>query len=1041
MKLIERLMGDRLRVSALAGMTMAFLGLTTGSAATFVVYNTSESGLGSLRQAILDANDSEGVDTISFAIPGTGVQTISPTNALPQVTEAVVIDGTTQPGFSGTPLIELAGNRAGTGANGLLLLGGNCVVRGLAINRYAQSGIRIEGYGTNVIQGTFIGTDASGTVARGNGLYGLMVFNSPGNRIGGTGPGEGNLLSGNTNIGLFISGTGATGNRVEGNRIGVSLDGRSALANATNGVVVSQAPGNWIGGTNPAAGNLISGNGEAGVYLVGTNTYGTRVLQNNIGLAVSGTNALPNRGDGIILEGCSANFVGAAGAGNLISGNNGSGVVLNGVTACSNVFQGNFVGTDLAGLRAVANLSSGFLLKGARCNQIGGAASGAGNLISGNATNGVFLSDSNSWGNSVSGNMIGTDRTGSNAVPNVFNGVFITGRSNLVGGVEAGAGNLISANQQNGVFIYSSVAQGNVVCGNLIGTKVEGRSRRGNGIFGIYINQAPRNTIGGFVAAARNVVSANGSSGIQLLGEGATGNVIAGNFIGTDITGKVALGNNDGVWIENAPGNWIGGTTPGGRNLISGNSDNGVYVLGSLAKRNVVSDNFIGTEVNGSASLANNIGVWVESASDNLIGGEVSSGRNVISGNSSCGIYITGSLASSNIISGNYLGTDATGRLPVPNWWGIYLNAPGTMVGGTQPGRGNLVSGNSNVGIFVGGTIAPDTTIYGNWVGVQSDGASGMGNGVQSIEIKDGASRTIIGGAASGAGNRIAFAQTSAGVRVRDGCTNNSIRGNSIFSNVGLGIDLSVGWTNPNDPLDPDVGANMLQNFPVITSAAGRFRTVVQGTLNSLPNQAFTLDFYASPAADPTSYGEGQIWLGSTTVATDAAGNASFNRAFTNAAAATGVVSATATDAVGNTSEFSASVALGTSPVADTDGDGMPDDYELAWGFNPTNPADAALDADGDSFSNLQEYVAGTSPRDATDKLPFTSPPVFQGNDFWLSFGARADRRYSVLWASSLNSTWQTLVTNLSSLDPTILVCDTNARLQATRFYRLRCDP
>ena len=1020
---------------------MAFLGLTSGLAATFVVSNTSESGPGSLRQAILDANDYEGPDTISFAIPGAGVQTISPTNALPQVSEAVIIDGTTQSGFSGTPLIELAGHRAGTGANGLLLLSGNCVVRGLAINRFAQSGIRIEGYGGNVIQGTFLGTDASGTVALGNVQFGVTVFNSPGNRIGGAASGEGNLLSGNTNSGLFISGSGATGNRVEGNRIGVSLDGRSALPNAANGVVISQAPGNWIGGTNLAAGNLISGNGQAGVYLSGTNTYATRIWQNTIGLAVSGTNALPNHWDGINLDGCPANFVGAAGAGNVISGNSGSGVVVNGVTACSNVFQGNYVGTDVTGLRAVANLSSGILLKGTRYNQIGGTASGAGNLISGNATNGVFLADSNSWGNSVSGNMIGTDRTGSNAVPNVFNGVFITGQSNLVGGVEGGAGNLISANQQNGIFIYGSAAQGNVVCGNLIGTKVEGRSRRGNGIFGIYINQAPRNTIGGFVTAARNVVSANGSSGIQLVGEGTTGNVVAGNFIGTDITGQVALGNVDGVWIENAPGNWIGGTASGGRNVISGNSESGVYVIGALAKGNVISGNFIGTEVTGSALLANNLGVWVESAPGNLIGGATSSGRNVISGNSSCGIYVTGSLANSNVISGNYLGTDATGRLAVPNWWGIYLSAPGTIVGGTQPGRGNLVSGNNPYGIFLDGTDSVDTVIQGNWVGVQSDGTSALGNGWQGIEIYGGASRTVIGGTALGAGNRIAFAQTSAGVRVRDGCTNNSIRGNSIFGNVGLGIDLSVGWMTPNDPMDPDVGANMRQNFPVITSATGRFRTVVQGALNSLPNQTFTLDFYASPTANPTGYGEGQVWLGSTTVSTDAAGNAGFNRAFTNAAAATGVVSATATDAVGNTSEFSASVALGTSPVADTDGDGMPDDYELAWGFNPTDPTDAALDADGDGFSNRQEYVAGTSPRDATDKLPFTSPPRFVGGDFWLSFDARADRRYSVLWAVSLNSTWQTLVTNLSSLDTTIRVCDTNARLRAARFYRLRCDP
>jgi titin len=1041
MKQIERSMCGRFQGSVLAGLATAFLGLTSGLAATFVVSSTSESGPGSLRQAILDANDSEGADTISFAIPGTGVQTISPTNALPQVVEPVVIDGATQPGFSGTPLIELAGNRAGSSANGLLLLSGDCVVRGLAINRYAQSGIRIEGYGTNVIQGTFLGTDASGTVARGNGQYGLTVFNSPGNRIGGTGSGEGNLLSGNTNSGIFISGSAATDNRVEGNRIGVSLDGRSALANDTNGIVINQASGNWIGGTNSAAGNLISGNGQAGVYLLGADAYGNRILHNTIGVAVGGTNALANRKDGIIVDGSPANFVGAVGAGNLISGNGGSGVLVSGVTAYSNVFQANFVGTDVSGLRAVANLSSGILVKGACCNQIGGSGSGAGNLISGNATNGVFLAESNSWGNCVSGNLIGMDRFGTNAVPNVFNGVFITGRSNLVGGLEVGAGNVISGNLQNGIFLYGAGVQGNVIGGNLIGTTGNGRTGCGNGIHGILLNLAPRNTIGGFVTAVRNVVAANAGTGVHVLGESANGNVIGGNFIGTDITGLVALGNTDGVRIDNAPGNWIGGTAPGGRNLISGNSYSGVYVGGSQARGNFISGNFIGTDITGGASLENNTGVWVENAPGNLIGGPTTSGRNVISGNYNYGIYITGSLASTNVVSGNYIGTDATGRLAVPNWWGIYLSAPGTLVGGTQSGRGNLVSGQSNVGISVSDTYSVGTVIQGNWVGVQSDGVSALGNGVHNIEIRNGAAGTIIGGTAPGAGNRIAFALTYTGVRVRDGCTSNTIRGNAIFGNAGMGIDLSGAGVTPNDPLDPDVGANMLQNFPVITSAAGRFRTVVQGTFNSLPNQTFTLDFYASPTADSTGYGEGQVWLGSTTIATDAVGNGSFNRAFTNAAAATGVISATATDASGNTSEFSFSVALGTSPVADTDGDGMPDDYELAWGFNPTNPADAAWDADGDGFSNRQEYVAGTSPRDASDKLPFSNPPFFLGDNFWLSFDARADRRYSVLWADSMNSTWQTLVTSLSSLDPTIWVCDTNALLRAARFYRLRCDP
>src|SRR6266702_5005840 len=151
--------------------------------ATFIVANANDSGSGSFRQAIMDANALGGADTIIFQISGSAPFTITPLSALPGITSPAVIDGTTQPGYAGTPLIELNGTSAGGNA-GLRLLAGNSTVRGLAINRFGADGIRIDGPGTNVIKGNFIGTDTSGALARGNALNGILINESSCNIIG-----------------------------------------------------------------------------------------------------------------------------------------------------------------------------------------------------------------------------------------------------------------------------------------------------------------------------------------------------------------------------------------------------------------------------------------------------------------------------------------------------------------------------------------------------------------------------------------------------------------------------------------------------------------------------------------------------------------------------------------------------------------------------------------------------------------------------------------------------------------------------------------
>ena len=207
---------------------------------SFTVTTTDDSGAGSLRQAILDANANPGADTILFDV-GTGPITISPATPLPAITDPVEIDGTSQPGYAGIPLIELNGAAAGSGAAGLILSAGNSSVRGLAINRFSGDGILVQGSGGNVIAACALGTNPDGTIAEGNNGDGVKVDDVGDNVIGGTVTSDRNVISGNTAHGVEIGGVLATGNRVLGNVIGTTRDGEASVGNRFFGVFLQNA--------------------------------------------------------------------------------------------------------------------------------------------------------------------------------------------------------------------------------------------------------------------------------------------------------------------------------------------------------------------------------------------------------------------------------------------------------------------------------------------------------------------------------------------------------------------------------------------------------------------------------------------------------------------------------------------------------------------------------------------------------------------------------------------------------------------------------
>jgi hypothetical protein len=258
-----------------------------------------------------------------------------------------------------------------------------------------------------------------------------------------------------------------------------------------------------------------------------------------------------------------------------------------------------------------------------------------------------------------------------------------------------------------------------------------------------------------------------------------------------------------------------------------------------------------------------------------------------------------GSLANNTLIAANHIGVDPAGTVARPNGGnGILVLSFNNQIGGTTASERNIISSNGASGI----ELASSNRVLGNFIGTDINGASLLGNAQHGIFIADGTANKV-GGTATGEANLIAF-NGGDGVYVQEGA-GSAIRGNSIRSNGGLGIDLGLAdGVTPNDAGDTDIdGGNLVQNFPVI-SLVQQGGTNIQGTLNSTANSLFTLDFYSNAVADPTNHGEGQSYLGSTVVTTNASGNAMFNVTLPTPPPGQ-FISATATDQAGNTSEFS----------------------------------------------------------------------------------------------------------------------------------------
>ena len=652
---------------------------------TNLVTTTADAGPGSLRAAMYYVTDHPG-SAVQFNIPtsdpgySNGVFNIHLSGQLPTLAlNGMIIDGSTQPGFTSKPLIIVDGSQIipeTFTSDTFLIYSANNQIKNISLQGFNWNGLTLlyADATNNTIAGCWIGLGASGSNAAPNAKQGIYLDQSASrNIIGGTNALARNALAGNREYGIWISGSNTAGNVVLGNYIGTDATGSFAVSNAVGGVILTGATHhNTVGGTNALARNVLSGNVSAGVWVTGTGVANNTIQGNFVGLNAAGTAALPNTFAGIyVLSGAQSNLV----ANNVISGNSSEGLRLSGNEVTANMVQGNYIGTDATGTTAIPNGFLGLsLYSGATNNLIGGTNSAARNVISGNGSEGLRIQGVGAAWNLIQGNFIGTTASGTSSLPNGWTGltIFSGAASNVIGGTSAGARNILSGNWTYGLAIADPGTSGNLIQGNYLGLATNGSTALPNYV-GVYIaSSASSNTIGGTTSAARNVISGNSGSGIELSGS-ASGNFIQGNYIGPNATGSSATANGgEGINLHgSSAGNVIGGAAAGAGNVISGNTYSGIYAYDTNTSGNLIQGNFIGTKADGVSPLGNNYDgiAFYNGASSNVVGLALDGfgAGNTIAYNGFPGVYVSSDSSVGNTIrrnsiySNGYLGINLVG--------------------------------------------------------------------------------------------------------------------------------------------------------------------------------------------------------------------------------------------------------------------------------------------------------------------------------------------------------------------------------------------
>ena len=572
------------------------------------------------------------------------------------------------------------------------------------------------------ITGNTIGLNLAKTTALANGGHGINLVSTTNVAIGDNTAtafsAKSNIISGNVLNGIEITNS-AKDIDVYYNRIGTDATGKIAMPN-TIGISMTGANNNNL------IGNLISGNTSHGINvfqasgLTNPNTISKNVIGTNedsyslVAATADAALALPNGGNGINLDNCNKNIIGGATptTQNLISGNTGNGIAITN-NSDFNQIDANIIGLNSNGNASIPNGKNGIDVTALANNNTIGTVSP--NYISGNTDNGIQLNGANN--NTIAKNIIGFGKNGSTIYSNGKDGISLTGSStNTIGGPLSTDGNTIAGNIRNGISMLAA-SNSNTISNNLIGTSISGTGAPAGvkQVFGVEIDASHGNTL------SFNTVGNNSAHGISLLNSGSVAlpNVIKSNMVGVGKTGVGAVANaGNGIHLSNSSNNMIGGTLAADKNVVAGNTGIGINLVAN-SNSNTVENNYVGTNVGGTAKFANSVGISLTSANSNKIL------SNLVSGNTGNGIALaqsgsTGPIATGNgnTINSNTIGFTSAGGVLANGSNGIYLTQSSyNTIGATS--SGNVIGNNAKDGIALVNTSTNNAIAY-NTVGLNA---------------------------------------------------------------------------------------------------------------------------------------------------------------------------------------------------------------------------------------------------------------------------------------------------------------------------------